>query len=377
MSSNPFIIQNSPILQGLQSLEQSVTGAADRIQEDRATKAKRQRQQLAEKAFFQSQGSPDRMMRFAVQFPEYRDIARDAFGYANEQTRAGVQDLAIGVLGQDDPMQAADLIEQSLPGLIEKGAKVTNLSRTMQDLRSEDPQVASKALMDAKDMAILMDEDIGSRWMDMQKMRSEEARKTRTEQLKVDKEALDSELKDIKNTFDRSSKLRGEYNKASTDFNKVRDAFGRIEASVDQPDAAGDLALIFNYMKMLDPGSTVREGEFATAQNAGGVTTSVMNMYNKLVSGERLQPAQRKMFSNRAEKLFNKAKEGNERNRKEILSLGKRYNLTEEDIFGAPVESPEAQAAKQRTQQDQQALEWARANPDDPRAARILQLQGR
>ena len=37
------------------------------------------------------------------------------------------------------------------------------------------------------------------------------------------------------------------------------------------PDAAGDMALIFSYMKMLDPNSTVREGEYATAQDAGSI----------------------------------------------------------------------------------------------------------
>jgi len=37
--------------------------------------------------------------------------------------------------------------------------------------------------------------------------------------------------------------------------------------------------------------------------------------------------------------------------------------------------SPEAPAA-QDVSQDQQAIDWARANPDDPRAAQILQMQG-
>jgi len=39
---------------------------------------------------------------------------------------------------------------------------------------------------------------------------------------------------------------------------------------------------------MLDPGSVVRESEFATAQNAAGVPDQVRNMYNKVLSGTRL-----------------------------------------------------------------------------------------
>ena len=41
-------------------------------------------------------------------------------------------------------------------------------------------------------------------------------------------------------------------------------------------------------MKVLDPGSVVREGEFATAANAGGVPDTVRNMYNRAINGERI-----------------------------------------------------------------------------------------
>jgi hypothetical protein len=34
-------------------------------------------------------------------------------------------------------------------------------------------------------------------------------------------------------------------------------------------------------MKMLDPTSVVREGEFATAQNAASIPIKIVNMYNK------------------------------------------------------------------------------------------------
>lgn len=57
-------------------------------------------------------------------------------------------------------------------------------------------------------------------------------------------------------------------------------------------------------MKMLDPGSTVREGEFATAQNAAGVPTQIVNQYNKAKSGERLAPEQRADFLNQAKEQY-------------------------------------------------------------------------
>ncbi len=119
--------------------------------------------------------------------------------------------------------------------------------------------------------------------------------------------------------FDTEQKLRKEYSglDLTKDFNKVEAAYGRISAT--EPTAAGDLALIFNFMKMLDPGSVVREGEFANAQNTAGVPDRVRNVYNRLMSGERLNPAQREAFSSQAETLYeesaNRMKGVNERYR--------------------------------------------------------------
>ncbi len=113
---------------------------------------------------------------------------------------------------------------------------------------------------------------------------------------------------DQSKAIERAGKLRGEFTKATKGFASVNDAFGRIRASVTSPSPAGDLALIFNYMKMLDPGSTVREGEFATAEQAGSVPMRVVSMYNRLVSGERLSEPQRKDFFNRAGMLYKQAK---------------------------------------------------------------------
>ena len=69
---------------------------------------------------------------------------------------------------------------------------------------------------------------------------------------------------------------------------------------------AGDLALIFGFMKVLDPRSTVREGEFASAANAGGVVENVRNQYNKVLEGTLLTPQVRAQFITSANALFAK-----------------------------------------------------------------------
>ena len=87
-------------------------------------------------------------------------------------------------------------------------------------------------------------------------------------------------------------------------FAGVTEAYSRIVASAKDPSAAGDLSLIFNFMKVLDPGSTVREGEFATAQNAGGVDARVRSLFNSVVDGTRLDAGQRADFLDRANRLY-------------------------------------------------------------------------
>jgi hypothetical protein len=82
----------------------------------------------------------------------------------------------------------------------------------------------------------------------------------------------------------------------------TQQSFARVNSA--KPDAAGDLSLIFAYMKMLDPGSVVREGEFANAQNAAGVPEKIRNLFNKAARGERLGDDQRQAFKSQAEAIY-------------------------------------------------------------------------
>ena len=102
--------------------------------------------------------------------------------------------------------------------------------------------------------------------------------------------------------FEPEQKLRKEFEDTAKPYITARQAYTKMNASQDN--AAGDIALIFGYMKMLDPPSTVREGEFATAQNSGGIEDRIRNTYNRLLSGERLTPQQREQFKGQGEAVW-------------------------------------------------------------------------
>lgn len=138
-----------------------------------------------------------------------------------------------------------------------------------------------------------------------------------------------------KDTLKFAGDLRGEYTQLTKDFRTIRDSYSRVKAAAQDPSAAGDLSLIFAYMKMLDPNSTVREGEFANAQNAAGVPDQIMNLYNRAASGERLNPRQRADFLNQANKQYQQSESQRKKTEASYRALAKRAGVDPDlVIFG-------------------------------------------
>lgn len=150
-------------------------------------------------------------------------------------------------------------------------------------------------------------------------------------------------------TFKNEKALRGEFNQATKTFSNINNAFGRIRVSAEEPSAAGDLSLIFNYMKMLDPESVVRESEFALAAAAGDYGERIQGVVNKVVSGQRLTATQRKDFVGRSRKLYNEAATIHKGRKNEFIRLAKANKLNPENVVfnrqfysGKPIEPPKS-----------------------------------
>jgi hypothetical protein len=112
---------------------------------------------------------------------------------------------------------------------------------------------------------------------------------------------------DIAKNLATEKGFRDEFNKLQVDFMKVHRANQRVQVSGVNPTAAGDLSLLFNYMKMLDPGSVVRESEFATAARAGSYGDRMKGAVNQVVNGKRLSENQRADFMQKADELYGAA----------------------------------------------------------------------
>ena len=114
-----------------------------------------------------------------------------------------------------------------------------------------------------------------------------------------------SEEKEIaKETFKRESDLRKEYLKPSDETIDSLGGLKKVESAATNPNPTGatDVALIFGFMKTIDPGSTVREGEFATVENTRGVPDQIRAIYNRVTQGERLSAEQRQNYLTEAKR---------------------------------------------------------------------------
>lgn len=156
--------------------------------------------------------------------------------------------------------------------------------------------------------------------------------KTQAEIGKLRKETATAGQPDPEKTFKNATSLRQDYLANSKTFQGAKDGYERVIASAENPSAAGDLSLIFGYMKTLDPNSTVREGEFATAESARGLPQSLVAKYNKVVSGERLTSEQRADFVDRATKLYNQAEKSQNKIAEQYTNIAKRNQINPQDV---------------------------------------------
>lgn len=111
--------------------------------------------------------------------------------------------------------------------------------------------------------------------------------------------------------FGQAQQLGNDYVQETKSFWIQRSAFQQVLSANPSPTSpAGHMALIFAYMKLLDPNSVVRETEYANAQNASAVPDRIRNLYNRIVDGALLTPRQIADFRNQARDIYLGAKTG-------------------------------------------------------------------
>lgn len=115
----------------------------------------------------------------------------------------------------------------------------------------------------------------------------------------------------IRRDQDTEMKLADDYRAQSQTFKEVSDAYKTINATLDKAttSASATLAGATKFMKLLDPGSVVRESELGMALAATGVFDRATNYINTLQNGKVLTPSQAKDFKDITGRIYQAAQQ--------------------------------------------------------------------
>jgi hypothetical protein len=119
-------------------------------------------------------------------------------------------------------------------------------------------------------------------------------------------------------------------------FNEIDSAYKIIKTTMTKPSAAGDLAGVTKFMKLLDPASVVRESEVGMAKNATGLYDKLSNYYATISQGVSLSPAQRADFLRTATEFYNIAKEQKDSVTKQYGDIAEAGGLSRVLVVGTP-----------------------------------------
>jgi hypothetical protein len=123
-------------------------------------------------------------------------------------------------------------------------------------------------------------------------------------------------------------------------YGEMQSAYGQINDSLKAASPAGDLAAATKFMKLLDPGSVVRESELGMAMAASGALDRAANYAQMRIDGTKLTPDQRKDFQKLSSELFGTATTAYNAKRGEYEQMGSAYNLDANRALGAPAKMP-------------------------------------
>jgi len=124
------------------------------------------------------------------------------------------------------------------------------------------------------------------------------------------------------------------------DFNDMKSAYGQVLTSLDQGTPIGDVAGATKVMKLLDPGSVVRESELGIAMAASGRMDRLQNYFTLWASGNKLTPTQRADFKQLSNELYAAAGQAYNQKRGEYIDFGESTGVTLDKALGGPANIP-------------------------------------
>lgn len=95
---------------------------------------------------------------------------------------------------------------------------------------------------------------------------------------------------------------------------------------------AGDIGLLYNFLHVVEPGSQVKESEFATAGSAGGLRAEVQGYFNKLDGKGQLPPSMRRQLKAESRLLTKSRLAGYSKIQNSFRGLSGAYGVNADNV---------------------------------------------
>jgi hypothetical protein len=136
--------------------------------------------------------------------------------------------------------------------------------------------------------------------------------------------------------FENTSALRKQFQSEPIykEFQDLGLAYKQVTNAINAGTPIGDTAAATKIMKMLDPGSVVRETELGMAMAATGKLDRLKNLMDLYITGKKLTPTQRVEFQSLANNLYAAGQQAYNKKRNEYELLGQSFGLNTDIALG-------------------------------------------
>ncbi len=241
-----------------------------------------------------------------------------------------VQILQLAELAQGGDKEALSRLKDTLSGAVDLGQQLGILPKPegRKFLKTE----GGKAIFKEVDGTIVA-EDISG-------LTPSQTR----EQVAVETREIANNLKRLDNRSDVNTNLRGEGVKLSKSFTDRQAFAGTINNILEGVGSVSDLALGTAFFKIIDPGSTVTQNEFAQIAASRNVGEKAVGVFNKLSNGEVLNDTERKTIARLAQNQLNSFKKIAKNGLGRLINIAnqdKRFKekFTASEIYGDTIEN--------------------------------------
>lgn len=307
----------------MQALTGELTGFNQRREQEQQkqqqAQAQQQRQQELSEAF--KSGNPDKIAEVSFKYPEMSKLMDSQLQFKSESTKRNALDSLRRVNSGEDPER---VFQERMEKVTSEGGDPSHTIAELESYR-KDPEGWLKqseralALMDPEGYKSLKSTtpqpeerkpfQMGSGEMAGHVFDPNTGQFSINPNIKQKLEETRSQATLDKGKVDAKTRqgINKDITQLTSDTKLIRNTASDLEKLKKSPSGPASIAMVFKFMKALDPTSVVREGEFATAENSAGVPETIRNIFNKLKEGERLGEAQMSQFVETAQQLANNA----------------------------------------------------------------------